>query len=170
MPLTSHCRKFAATLITASVLCIASAANAQAPDDRAALSGLSEVKVAFDITTGDAKALLARLNIIDETRQSIIQQGVKPSFVLAFRGPATRLVQTDPSKFKPEDHDTVSRIAAKIKEMNQSVGVTGIEQCSLAVRQNETKVANVLPEIKVVGSTWTSLMAYQARGYAYINP
>jgi len=43
-------------------------------DDRAALQGIKEVKVAFDITAGDAKALLARLNVIDETRQSLIKQ------------------------------------------------------------------------------------------------
>jgi len=39
-----------------------------------ALQGIKEVKVAFDITAGDAKALLARLNVIDETRQSLIKQ------------------------------------------------------------------------------------------------
>jgi len=43
-------------------------------DDRAALQGIKEVRVAFDITAGDAKALLARLNVIDETRQSLIKQ------------------------------------------------------------------------------------------------
>src|SRR5437868_15413000 len=72
-------------------------------DDHEALQGTKEVKVAFDITAGDAKALLGRLNIIDETRQSLIQQGVTPHFVLSFRGPATRLVQSDVSKIKPED-------------------------------------------------------------------
>ena len=67
--------------------------RAQAVDDKQALAGLSEVKVAFDITAGDGKGLLNRLNVIDETRQSLIRQGVKPNFVLAFRGPATKLVQ-----------------------------------------------------------------------------
>lgn len=159
-----------ALVCATATLLAAAPALAQTPDDRAALSGLSEVKVAFDITTGDAKALLNRLNVIDETRQTIIQQGVKPSFVLAFRGPATRLVQTDPSKFKPEDRETVEKIAAKIKAMSQSSGVASIEQCSVAVRQQETKIADVLPEIKVVGNSWVSLMAYQAKGYAYISP
>jgi hypothetical protein len=28
----------------------------------------------------------------------------------------------------------------------------------------------VLPEIKVVGNSWISLMAYQAKGYGYIAP
>ncbi len=139
-------------------------------DDRAALQGIKEVKVAFDITAGDAKALLARLNVIDETRQSLIKQGVTPHFVLTFRGPATVLVQTDQQKIKPEDRETVARIAAKLKELRAAPGIEGLEQCNVAVRQQEVKRENVLPELTVVGNSWISLMAYQAKGYAYIAP
>ena len=78
-------------------------AYSESPNDQAVLSGLSEVKVAFDLTNGDGKALLTQLNVIDETRQSLMKQGVKPQFVLAFRGPATKLVQTDQSQIKAED-------------------------------------------------------------------
>src|SRR5260221_3568083 len=77
------------------------AALAAGYDDHDALQGAKEVKVAFDITAGDAKALLGRLNIIDETRQSPIQQSVTPQFVLSFRGPATKLVQTGISANQP---------------------------------------------------------------------
>jgi hypothetical protein len=83
--------------------------TAQTFDDKAALAGLTEVKVAFDIATGESKALLNRLNVIDETRRSLIKQGVKPYFVLAFRGPATKLVQTDIEKVKSEDRPSYRR-------------------------------------------------------------
>lgn len=144
--------------------------RAEPADDKAALSGIREVKVAFDITEGDAKGLLNRINVIDETRQSLIRQGVTPHFVLAFRGPSTKLVQTDMQKVKPEDREVAAKIAAKIQEMSKAPGVANIEQCSVAIRQQETKAENVLPEIKVVGNSWISLMSYQARGYAYIRP
>src|SRR6266550_1814978 len=75
----------------------------EAADDHASLTGLKDVKVAFDIKDGDGKALLSRLDIIDETRQSLIQQEITPHFILAFRGPATKLVQTDQDKIRPED-------------------------------------------------------------------
>ena len=139
-------------------------------DDREALQGAKEVKVAFDITAGDAKALLGRLNTIDETRRSLIQQGVTPHFVLSFRGPATRLVQTDASKIKPEDRETAAKIAAKLKEMRGAMGVDNLEQCAVAVREQGTRAEDVLPSVKVVGNAWISLMAYQNRGYAYIAP
>ena len=143
---------------------------AQTFDDKAALAGLTEVKVAFDITTGEGKGLLSRLNVIDETRQSLIKQGVKPHFVLAFRGPATKLVQTDIEKVKPEDRLELPKIALKLQEMSAAQGIQSLEQCSVAIRQQGTAADKVLPPIKVVGNSWISLLAYQTKGYAYIAP
>jgi intracellular sulfur oxidation DsrE/DsrF family protein len=134
------------------------------------VAGLKEVKIAFDIKEGDAKLLQARLDIINETRQSLIQQGVTPHFILAFRGPSSKLVQTDLSKIKPEDRVLAEKIAARIKEMMNAPGIEGIEQCAVAARQQETNTDLVLPGIRVVGNSFISLMAYQAKGYAYINP
>jgi len=145
-------------------------ALAGAPDDRDALAGLKEVKVAFDIREGDAKKLLNGLNVIEETRESLIRQGVTPHFVLAFRGPATRLVQTDLERLKPEDREVAAKIAARLSQMSGAAGVDSLEQCAVAIRLQETRPENVLPQIKVVGNSWISLMAYQARGYAYIAP
>jgi intracellular sulfur oxidation DsrE/DsrF family protein len=146
------------------------ATGSQAADDGAALAGLKEGKIAFDIHEGNPKLLLARLDVIDETRQSLIQQGVKPHFILAFRGPATRLVQTDQEKIKPEDRELAAKVAARIKEMSKAPGVDGFEQCAVASRTQDTKTELVLPEIRVVGNGFISLMAYQAKGYAYIAP
>lgn len=165
-------RRVAATAIAVFALAAVPAmvqAQAQA-DDRVVLTGVKELKVAFDVLEGDAKGLLNRLNVIDETRASLIKQGVTPHFVVAFRGPATKLVQNDVSKIKPEDRETAVKIAAKLDEMSKAPGVASIEQCSVAIRQQETKAENVLPAIKVVGNSWISLMAYQSRGYAYIRP
>ena len=156
--------------------CVAMAAymavlpRALAADDKAALADLKEVKVGFDLKEGDGKLLLSRIEIIDETRQSLIQQGVKPHFILAFRGPATRLVQTDAELIKPQDREIAAKIAAKIKQMSASSGIDGFEQCAVAAREQGTKVENVLPEVRVVGNGFISLMAYQAKGYAYIAP
>ena len=159
---------FAAAL--SAVVTFTGSAIAAGYDDQEALAGLKEVKVAFDLTAGDPKVLLARLNIIDETRQSLIQQGVTPHFVVTFRGPATRLIQTDPSKIKPEDREGAAKIAAKLAEMRRAKGVENLEQCAVAVREQGTRPEDVVPAVKVVGNAWISLMAYQAKGYAYIAP
>ena len=161
-------------LLSAAAVCagtvFSGAALAAGYDDQEALAGLKEVKVAFDLTAGDPKLLLARLNIIDETRQSLIQQGVAPHFVVTFRGPATRLIQTDQSKMKLEDREGAAKIAAKLAEMRRAKGVENLEQCAVAVREQGTRAEDVVPSVKVVGNAWISLMAYQAKGYAYIAP
>jgi intracellular sulfur oxidation DsrE/DsrF family protein len=159
----------AAAAIACLVLAIAPA-HSEGGEDQAALAGLSEVKVAFDLTNGDGKALLKQLEIIDETRQSLIQQGVKPLFVIAFRGPATKLVQTDKNQIKAEDREAADNIAKKIAALSSADGVAGIEQCGVAVRLAGTKAGDVVPGVKVVGNGWISLMAYQAKGYGYIAP
>jgi intracellular sulfur oxidation DsrE/DsrF family protein len=144
--------------------------GAIAADDKATLSGLKEVKVAFDIKEGNPKFLLNRLDIIDETRLSLIQQGVEPHFVLAFRGPATKLLQTDTEMIKSEDRELAAKVAAKIKQMSTAAGVDGFEQCAVAAREQGTKIEKVLPQVHVVGNGFISLMAYQTKGYAYIAP
>jgi len=139
-------------------------------DDSAALKGMTDGKIAFDITEGSGKPLLNRLNIIDETRRSLMNQGVKPHFVIAFRGPATKLVQIEADKMAPEDREIARTIAAKIEAMSREGGVDGIEQCAVAAKEQGTNPDKVVPPIKVVGNGFISLMAYQARGYAYIRP
>lgn len=153
-----------AHLVWFSVSCLAE------PNDKAALMGMSEGKIVFDITEGNGKKLLAKLAVIDETRQSLMQQGVTPHFVLTFRSGATRLVQTDMEKINPENRNYAVKIATKLKEMSKAPGIEGLEQCGVAVRLSKVASEHVLPEIKVVGNGWISLMAYQARGYAYILP
>ena len=145
-------------------------AYAQTPNDAAALRGLKEVKLVFDVTADDAKRLMNILDVIEETRQSLAKQGVTPHIVVTIRGPATKLVQTDQTLMKAEDRQQAATIAAKIKALSTASGVDGVEQCSIAVRGAGTKPENVVPGIKVVGNGWISLAAYQSKGYAYIAP
>ena len=168
-----------ATAVLRALTCAASAcallallapASALAADDAAALTGLKDVKVAYDLTEEDGKRLLNQISVIDETRQSLIAQGTTPHFVISFRGPATRLVQTDTEKIKPEDRQLAAQIVAKLNSMSKAQGVESMEQCGIAIRQQGTKAENVIPPIKVVGNAWISLMAYQNKGYAYIRP
>ncbi|HET9579567.1 MAG TPA: hypothetical protein VFP44_17170 [Usitatibacter sp.] len=161
---------FTRTLCAAGIAALLASPFANAADDKESLSGLKDVKVAFDLKEGDAKALLNRLNVIDETRQSLIQQGVTPHFILAFRGPATKLIQTDESLIKPEDRPMAQKVASKIEQMSKSAGVEGFEQCAVAAREQKTNVEKVLPQVHVVGNGFISLMAYQSKGYAYIAP
>jgi intracellular sulfur oxidation DsrE/DsrF family protein len=143
--------------------------RAEAAED-GVLAGLKDVRIAFDITAGEPGRLLNVLNTIDETRESLLRQGVIPHFVLAFRGPATLLTQTDLARLKPEDRETAVKIAARLKQLRSTPGIERLDQCSLAMRTQKVDRAQVNPDVTVVENGWITLVGYQAKGYAYIAP
>jgi len=153
----------------AVVSLLAAAALGGPAGDPPPVAGLKEGKIVFDITEGDGKALQLRLESIEETRQDLVKQGIKPRFVISFRGPATFLVQTDLEKVKPENRPYAAQIAAILAQLSKSPGVEGIEQCGVAVRHAGTKPENVVPPVKVVANSFVTIMAYEAKGYAYIR-
>lgn len=137
------------------------------PSDQAALAGAKTGKAIFDITVGEPKKLLGRLDLIGETADQLIKAGVTPQFVLAFRGPATFYVSTDRSRIAQEDDEIADKIAAKIKELSSKSGVH-LEQCAVATSKLHVDNATILPEITVVGNSWISIIGYQNQGYSYL--
>ncbi len=154
-------------MIAMLALCLLSA---PVQDDRAALQGIKDGKIVYDITEGDGKGLLNRLETIDETRRSMLEAGTMPHFVISFRGPATKLVQSDMSAVKAEDREYAGKIAAWLAWFAKEKGVESLEQCAVAVRHAGTKAETVVPPVKVVANSFVTLMAYQSKGYAYIRP
>ena len=144
-------------------------AHAWAADDNP-VAGLKEAKVAFDITAGEPSRMLLILTTVDETRESFVRQGITPHFVLAFRGPASLLTQTDLSRFKPEDRETAAKVAAKLKQLRGTAGIERMDQCSIAMRGQKVDRAQVSPDVTIVENGWITLVGYQTKGYAYIAP
>lgn len=70
-------------LILASILFFSTVLHAGAPtniynNDRA-LQGVTESKAYFDVTIGDPKQLLIRLQLIEKTYNQLLAAGVTPS-------------------------------------------------------------------------------------------
>jgi intracellular sulfur oxidation DsrE/DsrF family protein len=156
-------------LAAAVLSLLALAAWAGPGENPSPLAGLKEGKIIFDITEGDGKQLLVRLESIEETRQDLLKQGIAPRFVLSFRGPATLLLQTDMEKVKPENRPFTAQIAALLAQMSKESGVESLEQCGVAIRHAGTKAENVVPSLTVVANSFVTIMAWQAKGYAYIR-
>ena len=146
------------------------AAPAISPDNKAALAGLREMKLAFDVTEANPPALLLKLETIDLTRKQLIEAGVTPVIVVAFRGNASFYTQLDLAKVKEADRADALRIRAKLRELRKASGVESIEQCNVPLASRKIKPADVMQEVRVVGNGWISLAAYQQRGYSYIAP
>jgi intracellular sulfur oxidation DsrE/DsrF family protein len=158
-------------LLGAVMVCAAPvmSAPAWAADDNP-VAGLKEAKIVFDITAGEPNRMLLILNTIDETREGFMRQGITPRFVLAFRGPASLLTQTDLSRFKPEDRETAAKAAAKLKALRGTAGIERMDQCGIAMRGQKVDKAQVSPDVTIVENGWITLVGYQAKGYAYIAP
>ena len=166
-------------LIGAAVAFAASSALAQAPAKEPpypsavnydALEGVHDMKVAFDVTDGNPKALIGKLKSIDVTRRQLIDAGVTPHMVVTFRGDASYYTQSDVSKLKPEDRAEHAKVADAIRQLRKQPGVESMEQCSLPLPSRKIDKADIMPEVKVVPNGWIALVAYQQKGYAYISP
>ena len=167
------------SLLGAAAAFAACAAFAQAPAKEPpypsaanydALQGVHDLKMAFDVTQGNPKALVAQLHTIDITRKQLIDAGVTPHIVVAFRGDASYYTQSDVGKLKPEDRAEHAKVAAAIRELRKQPGVESMEQCSLPLPSRKIDKADIMPEVKVVPNGWIALVAYQQKGYAYISP
>ena len=136
------------------------------PDDSDALHDVTVGKVVFDINSTDPKDLAIYLWGIGMTHDDLLQQGVKPEIILAFRGHAVSFISTDRKRFSPEQHESLDQIAEQINHPHQK-GVR-MESCALAMRALEVEQENLLTGIKTVGNTFISLTGYQMKGYGVI--
>ena len=129
-----------------------------------------ESKIAFDVTDGNPRVLLAKLAVIDVTRKQLLDAGVTPKMVIAFRGDASYYTQTNLGLVKEADRADALAVQAKLRELRKANGVETLEQCNLPLEQRKLKPADLLQEVKLVPNGWISLAAYQEKGYAYIVP
>lgn len=149
-----------------SVLMMTAAAFAQGPDDSDALKGVISGKALFDINLGKAESVPLYLQVIGMTHQGLVKQGVTPKFVVAFRGPAVQFITGKDNAKDSTQAAVFEQIAVKVREL-KAMGVK-FEACAIAMGLFHIDNSTVLPEIKVVGNTFISLIGYQAQGYGTI--
>jgi intracellular sulfur oxidation DsrE/DsrF family protein len=135
--------------------------------DKESLAGLKEVKMVFDISVGDPKKFLDCLELIEQTRVGLLKQGVTPRFVLAFRGPASRLTQKDPGLVKASDQVIVAKIHEKLLAMSKDKNVE-LDQCAMGNTLQRVKNEDTYPELKLVSNSLITIAAYQNKGYGYL--
>ena len=133
-------------------------------------AGGKELKLAFDFTDGNPVVLLNKLNNVDTTRKQLIESGITPKIVMTFRGNASYFTQSNLSMVKDTERADALKVAAKLREMKQSPGVDGLEQCNLPLADRKLKPADLMQEVKLVPNGWIALGTYQQQGYAYIAP
>ena len=152
--------------ILVALLLAPQVASAQSLNDTMALKGLTSVKMICDVNVGDPAALLRRLELIDETYTQLVDAGITPIIVIAFRGPATNYV-TQGDGYVPAEHlKTKKEIQGLIGQFHENGFI--LEQCAIAARAQKVAYKDILPKITVVQNGYVSLVAYQNKGYALL--
>lgn len=132
--------------------------------------GLKEAKVVWDVTSGDEKVFTDRINLIQQTAESLKKKGITPVFVIGVRGPATKFLtkSLEGTKFEKDKIEKKDEIQQKLLKVTE--GGIKIKQCSIPMQRFNVAKNNVVEFIEVVDNVWESMIALQNKGYAYIVP
>ena len=139
----------------------------QQPNDKAALAGLIDGKVIWDVNADDPVRLARQFKIMARTYDDLKNQDVIPLMVFAFRGASTTFVSNNLDAFGDEQRAAVEDIQATIKALAAKEGVT-MEVCAIASNRMGVAPDSLLPEMHLVGNSFCSLIGYQGDGYALI--
>jgi intracellular sulfur oxidation DsrE/DsrF family protein len=153
-------------VVAAGLLAVSLSAKAGTIDDSDALRNVREAKGLFDVSVSDAKSLEFYLTVIERTYDGLVSQGQRPDLVVAFRGPTVRLINTEVWSFSEEDQEILKRLPAALGRLREK-GVR-FEACSVATGLFKVDNTTILPDIRVVGNTFISLIGYQAQGYGLV--
>lgn len=134
--------------------------------DNRAIAGLSTAKAYFDVKVGEPAKLVTRLRLIDQTFDQLIEAGVKPEFIIGFRGKASYFLT------RGEDYVFEEEVAAKKKvhELVKHFRELGmlVEQCKVAAGLHDIDPEDFLPDIDLVRSGYIFMIGYQAKGYSLV--
>jgi hypothetical protein len=157
-------------LILATMLFIPTNLPADSQSERynndKALKGLTETKAYFDVTIGEPKPLLIRLQLIEKTYQQLVTAGVTPAFVVGIRGKASIFFTRGKDYVLDIDLPEKEQIAAMVKKL--SALKIPIEQCRIAAGFEDIDAADFLPEVELVANGYLSMIGYQSQGYGFV--
>jgi hypothetical protein len=131
-----------------------------------ALKGLTASKAYFDVTIGEPKQLLIRLQLVEKTYNQLVAAGVTPVFVIGIRGKASSFFTKGTDYVLDIDLPEKRQIEAIVKKLKTQK--IAIEQCYIAAGFQEIDIADFLPEIELVANGYVSMIGYHSQGYGLV--
>lgn len=159
-------KPLASLFLILSLSLAALAAHGDAPTDAKALQGIDQGRVVFDLNNTSPDVLALYLMVIHETHEDLVDQGVEPDMILAFRGGSVTMITEDRERFDLAEFGHLDDIEAHVAALKEK-GVR-MESCAIATRLFGVDHGELLPGIEPVRNTFVSLTGYQAQGYAVI--
>ncbi len=156
------------TLLCVSVCLLFSFSIAQSEEYKQSqsLTGLTSVKIYFDVNVGAPQKLVFRLSLIDQTLSELRASGVEPDVVIAFRGKASKFI-TNGSWYVEEEEQAAK---AEVHQWLETFARQGVrmEQCLIAANLNGISPEDVRAELEVTRNGYISMIAYQDRGFTMV--
>ncbi|MEF8792119.1 DsrE family protein [Thiohalorhabdus sp.] len=162
-------RRMLAPLTLAACLALPATVAAERPHDRRALQDIEQGRILWDVTLADPKALLARLQVIEQTYRDLRRQGVEPRMLFTFHGGAVELLARTPDRFAADEVTEVGAVQDKLAALKAREGVSRIEVCSIAADRADLGQGDLIKPVVMVGNTFVTAAAYAQRGYAKIR-
>jgi len=158
-------------LLTLTVLLVCAplalaAADAAGPDDRTALTGLASAKAVFDVRSKESGRLLFNVKLIERTYASLLAQGVKPEFVVSFRGATLPMLRSHPLRVDEREEAILREVRERLAELEK--GKARLEACNVAAQIFKVTPEQLAPGVSLIGNSLISLIGYQNRGYAIV--
>jgi len=153
-----------------TLLCLSSAWAAEPPDsglkDSEALHGLKDAKGVFMLDLKEPSRMAHVLKTVEETRDSMAKQHVKPELIVVVIGPSVAFLTRDRRGISYMDQRAVSEVQGMIGKLKKA-GVR-FEACGIALRGMDVKPDMLIPEVTAVGDGYISAIGYQAQGYELV--
>lgn len=158
---------FALITMMTSLLPLHTHAAEMSINDADALKGQTHAKGVFLIDFADPAKTAFYLDVIKGTHAGFVRQKVKPDLVLVFIGPTVRFLTTAPDPdLALEQADHLAAIARHVRDL-KALGVK-MEACAVATQVFNVRNETILPDIKIIGDGFISLIGYQGQGYKLV--
>jgi intracellular sulfur oxidation DsrE/DsrF family protein len=126
-------------------------------------------KAVIDCTSADARYMLTRMMLIEQTAKMIKAEGEIPEFVVIMRGGATPFIAKDPAPYT-DDKDLV--IVQKLQGVLKTLFETyraDIYGCEIAMEKFDVKKKELLPFVKTTPNSFMDIIRLQNRGYGLLS-
>lgn len=153
-------------LLSGCFLLMLTAACAEKFNTVPALKGISRVKVICDVNVPDPETLLTRMLLIEKTYNQLAEAGIDSTFVVAFRGGASRYVTQGDAYVDPLDLDYKQKMKDWLERFSERGFI--LEQCAIAAGFQNIDTRDFLPQLKVVENSYISIIGYQSQGFALL--
>jgi len=155
------------TLCGSLMLLVLVATHAQAvnADD---FSGVRTAKAVWDITVGNEKVFLDRMDLIKQTAENLRKRGIRPEFILVIHGEAAIFVTKSlkGTRFANQELIDLDKAQVALKDLQRDG--SQVEVCSIAMQRARITHKNVQSFASIQNNVLENLIVLQNKGYAYM--